>query len=248
MGLGIDADLAGRAVDAETALDRLNNLHAFGRAGVLHRLRPQQQALIMRNRNLVDQRGVTELVAPGLEESGVHRRVELRRIVVGDEDAVAFLGRQNLVLVADAERRRGHRDLRLHAGGRPLAEERHVGTADKRAHHHVGRRCLDLRDRRAEIGNVEREEVGLDHLAASVLAIFLHPAGGDLAVIVVGGENVDLLAPLLDRGRHQHLDLLRRRHAVDADVAVANAALVEHVVEIEDVGLVQRLPDRLARG
>ena len=74
------------------------------------------------------------------------------------------------------------------------------------------------------------------------------PLGGDLAVVVVGGEHVDLLAPLLARDVDDRLHHLRRRRAGDDAVAVADAALVEHVVEVEDVAAPEGLADRLARG
>src|SRR5579883_2790789 len=60
-------------------------------------------------------------------------------------------------------------------------------------------RRLDLRDGRAEIGDVEREVILRQDLAAIVERVFLHPLRGDLAVIVVGGDDIDLLAPFLDR-------------------------------------------------
>jgi hypothetical protein len=43
------------------------------------------------------------------------------------------------------------------------------------------------------------------------------------------------------------LDGLRRRRPGDEAVAVADAAFVEDVVEIEGVAAAERLPDRLAR-
>ena len=49
---------------------------------------------------------------------------------------------------------------------------------------------------RTEIGSVEREEFGAEHFAAAVLDVFLDPVGGDLAVVVIGGQGVDLLAPI----------------------------------------------------
>ena len=48
--------------------------------------------------------------------------------------------------------------------------------------------------------------------------------------------------------RDQRLDLLGRGHPGDDDVAVADTALVKHIVEIQRVALAQRLADRLARG
>jgi hypothetical protein len=171
----------------------------------------------------------------------------LLAVVAGDQDAVALGGREREVLVADAEGRRVERDLLVHPRRRPLAEEREVRAADERGADRVGLGGLDLGDRRAEVGDVEREEVGLQHRAAALLDVVRDPLRRDLAVVVVGGEDVDLLAPLLLRDLDDRLDRLRRRRAGDEAVAVADAALVEHVVEVEDVGAPEGLADRLAR-
>ena len=111
----------------------------------------------------------------------------------------------------------------------------------------VGLGLLDLGDRRAEVGHVEREEVGLEHGALALLDVVRDPLGGDLAVVVVGGQHVDLLAPLLHRDLDDRLDRLRRRRAGDEAVAVAHAAFVEHVVEVQRVGAAEGLADRFAR-
>ena len=181
------------------------------------------------------------------EEVLVRRRRLFLAVVAGDEDPVALGGREREVLVADAEGRRVERDLLVHPRRRPLAEEGEVRAADQRGAHRVGLGRLDLGDRRAEVGDVEREEVGLQHRAAALLDVVRDPLGRDLAVVVVGGEDVDLLAPLLLRDLDDRLDRLRRRRSGDEAVAVADAALVQHVVEIEDVGAPEGLPDRLAR-
>ena len=74
-------------------------------------------------------------------------------------------------------------------------------------------------------------------LAAVVGDVFPDPLGGDLTVVVVGGEDVDPLAGPTHREGDQRLDLLGGGDAVDEDVAVAHPALVEHVVEVEGIGL-----------
>ena len=116
------------------------------------------------------------------------------------------------------------------------------------AHDPVRRRLLDLGDGRAEVGHVEREEVGLRHGAFALLDVVRDPLRGDLAVVVVGRQHVDLVAPLLHRVVDDRLDRLRRRGAGDEAVAVADAAFVQHVVEVERVGAPEGLADGLARG
>src|SRR4029077_20584827 len=58
---------------------------------------------------------------------------------------------------------------------------------------------------------------------------------------------VDLVAPLLHRVVDDGLDRLRRRRAGHKAIAIAHAALIEDVVEIERVAAAERLPDRFAR-
>src|SRR5690606_39395716 len=51
------------------------------------------------------------------------------------------------------------RDFLVHPRRRPLAEEGEMRPADKRRNDKIGRRRLDLRDGRTEIGDIEREEI-----------------------------------------------------------------------------------------
>ena len=83
-------------------------------------------------------------------------------------------------------------------------------------------------------------------ICPSLLDVVRHPFGGDLAVVVVGGQHVDLVAPLLHRIVDDRLDRLRRRRAGDEAIAIADAALIEDIVEIERVAAAERLPDRFA--
>ena len=85
-------------------------------------------------------------------------------------------------------------------------------------------------------------------LAAVLGDVFLHPLRGDLAVIVVGGDDIDLLAPFLHGIGHQLFHRLRRRHAGVELVAVADAAFILRVVEIQRLEAVEHRPDDLARG
>ena len=123
-----------------------------------------------------------------------------------------------------------------------------MAGADQHGHHHVRLRFLDLGDRRAEIGHIQREEVGGQHLAAVLLDIAFHPGGGDLAVIVVRRDGVDLLAPQIHGVRHKLLDRLRGRGAERDLVAVAHTAFIERVVEVERLEAVEDRADGLAAG
>ena len=87
-----------------------------------------------------------------------------------------------------------------------------------------------------------------EHLAAVFGDVFLHPLRGDLAVIVVGRDDIDLLAPLLHGIGHQLFHGLRRGHAGVELVAVADAAFILGVVEIQRLEVVEHRPDHLARG
>ncbi len=152
------------------------------------------------------------------------------------------------MLVTDGEGGRRHRNALAHAGRGPLPIERDMRAANQRRPDEIRLRRLDLGDGRAEIGDVEREEVDRGYFAAVLGDVFLHPLRGDLPVIVVGGDDIDLLAPLLHGVRHELLDRLRRRYAGIELVAVADAAFILRVVEIQRLEAVEHRPDHLARG
>ena len=92
---------------------------------------------------------------------------------------------------------------------------------------------MNLGDGRAEIADIQREEVDAYGFAAFVSNELLDPAGGDLAVVVVRGEDIDPFAGLAHGIRNEGLDLLGGRNAVDEDVPVADSAFVKHIVEVE---------------
>src|SRR5581483_7025457 len=146
----------------------------------------------------------------------------------------------------DRKRGRSHRDACSHAGRGPLPVERDMSAADKGRPDEIRLSRLDLGNGRTEIRDIEREEVDRGYLAAVFEDIFLHPLRGDLTVIVVGGDNVDLLAPFLHGVRHELLDGLRRGHAGVEIVAVTDAALVLSVVEIERLEAIEHRADDLA--
>src|SRR3954471_6732516 len=121
-------------------------------------------------------------------------------------------------------------------------------AADQCRPDEVGLRRLNLGDRRAEIGDVEREEVDRGDLAAIFGDVFLYPLRGDLAVVVIGRDHVNLLAPFLHGVRHQLFHGLSRGHAGVELVAITDATLILGVVEIQRLELVEHRPDYLARG
>ena len=248
VGLRIDRHRAAGTVDGEAGLQCRDHVIAVRAARPAHRFGPQHHALVVRDRDLVDGRGVAVGLRPPLLERVVLGRVQLLTVVVGDHDSVAFLGGEHLVFVSHSQRRRGERNLVLHSRRGPLPEERQVRAAHQGRDHEVRPHGLDLCDGGAEVGDVEGEKVDRGALAAVVGDVFPDPLGGDLAVVVVGGQDVDPLAGPTHREGDQRLDLLGGGDAVDEDVAVADPALVEHVVEVEGIGLAQGLADRLARG
>lgn len=136
----------------------------------------------------------------------------------------------------------------MHARRLPLPVERDMRTADQRRPDVVGLGGLDLRDRRLEVGHVQREELDVQDLAAVVGGELAHPVRGDLAIVVICRNDVDLLAEGVGRVLHQLLDGLARCHARGEHVAVADAALVLVRVEIRGVELAHDRSQHLARG
>ena len=92
--------------------------------------------------------------------------------------------------------------------------------------------ALDARDRRLEVVDVEREELDRQILAAAIAGELLHPLRRDVAVVVVGGQDVGALAAkLVHHVVEQRLQLLRRHHPGGDVAAVADAPFIERVVE-----------------
>ena len=158
-----------------------------------------------------------------------------------DDDPVAFVGAEFGLLAADTVGRRGERHVLLADRRLELAIEGDMRTAYQHRPDDVRLGDLDARDGRSEIGDVEREELGADILAARLAEQLFHPLRGDLAVIVVGRQDVALLQSLLlDDVVDERLELLGRHHAGVDVTAVANAALVERIVEEQPAVLVAR--------
>ena len=168
--------------------------------------------------------------------------VDLLEVALGRDVPVGLLGGGHLLLEPVAERRGGHRRALVHPGGRPLTIERDVVAAHQHRHDEVRLGHLDLGDGRPEVTHLEREVVDVQDLAAVLLGELLDPLGGDLAVVVVGRDDVDLLAEALERERHQLVHVLGRGGAGAEAVAVAHAALVLRVVEVERVEPLEQIP------
>ena len=249
VGLGVDHDLAARPVEGEPLLERLDHRHALDRAGLPDPFCPEMDAFIARRRQFADIGRLGAVPALDRVDKGLAcRRLQFLEIAVATDNAFALRGLQCRRFVDKAERGGRDRDLALEAGRRPLAVEGGMVAADHGRQQKIGLRRLDTRDRRAEVRDVEREEVDRQNLAAIVLDVFAHPFRGDLAVIVVGRDDVGLLAPQVHGVGHQLLDRLGRGGAGVEGVAVAHAALVEGVVEIERAETAEDRPDRFARG
>src|SRR5271163_2278837 len=248
MGRRIDRHRARRRFDADARLERLDHLQAIDAACLLHRLRPQQEALVGSHREFGDIGivGAKPLVE-ALDERCVDWILEVLEVIVANQHAIALVRRQHNVFVAHRESRGGHRDAGAHTGRGPLAVERNMRAADERGPDEIGFGRLYLGDGRTKIRDVERKEIYRRDFAAVLDHVFLHPLRSDLAVIVIRGDHIDLLAPLLHRVRDQLFDRLRRRDASVELIAVADAALVLRVVEIEGLEPVEHRPDDFAR-
>ena len=61
----------------------------------------------------------------------------------------------------------------------------------------IGLCRLDFTNCRTEVRNVERKKIRRDDLSAAFQGEFLDPVGGDLSIVVVGSNDVDLLSPIL---------------------------------------------------
>ena len=151
------------------------------------------------------------------------------------------------MFVADAECGRSERNLFVHARRRPLAVERHVRAAHQRRHDPLRIRLLNLGDGRAEIGNIKREEICRSDCAFAQLDVMRQPFCRDLAVVIVSREDINLVAPFFHGVIDDRLDCLRRRRTGHHNVAIANTAFVQHVVEIKCVAALEGLANRFAR-
>ncbi|MGY4326371.1 hypothetical protein ACVWWG_000785 [Bradyrhizobium sp. LB7.2] len=109
-------------------------------------------------------------------------------------------------------------------------------------------RLLDVLDRLRELRHTERNELFAHYLTAEILQDLAVPLCRDLTEIVVGGDDVDFLAELLDHPRYQRRELLLR-HRTHADHAgVADTAFILVSVKIRRGGAVDDRTQRFARG
>ena len=120
-------------------------------------------------------------------------------------------------------------------------------TTHQRGRNEIRLFLLDFGNGRTKVGNVKREKAGLQRLTTGQFQIVLNPLGGDLAVVVVGCQNIGLLAPVLGRHCDQRLNRLCRRGAGANRVRIANTAFVTGVVEIQGLTAGKGLANGLAR-
>jgi len=92
MRLRIDGHRAARALDREAGFERLDHRLTVDRVRLLHRLGPEQDALVLRHGDLVHDLGVAEALAPRGQKLLVFRRGRFLAVVAGDQNAVAFSG------------------------------------------------------------------------------------------------------------------------------------------------------------
>ncbi len=184
---------------------------------------------------------------PALLEVVGFGRIDLLEPVRGRMHVVERRRLEPLVLEAEHDLdRRAHRQVELGRGG--LFEERVLGGADIDRQKPIRLRLLDILDRLRELRDAERDEFLADDLAAEILHDLAVPLRRDLTEIVVGGDDVDLLAELFDHPGNQRRELLlgHRSHADHA--GVAHAAFILVGVEVRRARSVDDRPDRLARG
>ena len=136
----------------------------------------------------------------------------------------------------------------MQTGSGELPVKGDVVAADQQGHHHIRAILLDALDHRAEVDHVERDELPAELAAAGLVQEDFDPVGGDVPVIVIGGQRVELLAVILDRPGDQHAQLLRRGDAGAKDKLVADAAFVLLVVEVQGLVAIDDRAHRLARG
>ncbi|MCY1525615.1 hypothetical protein D9M68_605990 [compost metagenome] len=121
--------------------------------------------------------------------------------------------------------------------------------ADQRGPHRIGLGCLDAAERRREVGHVQGKELDGHVLAALFPDELLQPLAGDLAIVVVGRQDVVRLGvALFDHIVDQRIQFLPRDHAGAHVAAIAHAAFVQGIVEIQPLEALHDRPDDFARG
>ncbi len=249
MALRVQRDLALGRLEGEPALERLDHGAALEGARPTDGHRPQVPAVPDGAGRIRDVGvGLAVALTPARHPLSVHGVVELLEVGVDDDQPLDLLGGEHDLFVAEAKRRGHDGKLPLEAGGGELPVEGDVVAAHEERHHHVGLGALDPSDHRVEVDDVERDELLVHQGSPRLRQKDLHPVRRDVAVVVVGGQRVDLRAVLRDRPRDQRAELLGRRDPRAEDELVADAALILLVVEVDLLVLVHDGPDGLARG
>ena len=138
----------------------------------------------------------------------------------------------------------GHRNL--HTGRVLLLVEGGLLDADEEDDQDIRRRILDIGDRGAELGDVERDELLADDFATLLLDGLLEPVSGQLTEVVIGGDGVEAGPEQLHHRRHEWDNLVIGHAAGGVDPGVADASLVLVVIEEERLVLVDDRPDGFA--
>src|SRR5262249_191168 len=113
-------------------------------------------------------------------------------IGIDHRQPLGFFRLQYDLLVAETERRRYKGDLLPEPSRGELPVEGDVVATDKQGKHYIRPHALDSLNDRAEIDYVKRDEFLRDQLALRLLEIQLHPIGGNMAVVVVSSERIEL--------------------------------------------------------
>ena len=113
-------------------------------------------------------------------------------------------------------------------------QSQRVGTGE-RQEEHVGVRLVDGAEPGAEVLRVERRAGHADHLAAELLERGLELAPVGLAHRVVGVEDVDLLAHLVD-------DVLRQAGRLHARVRLVREVILVELRRAHELGAGDRVP------
>ena len=245
VGLFVDGIQPAGTVVAR-ARQRRDHLVGFHAAGTPHGLGPEHHAPIAVLAILADVVGFSGEPREALDSLCRFRGQRVDE-GCGNDRAVVLLRAQHGVFTGRAVHGADQRHVLLADGRFELAVEAHVGIADQGGPHGIRPGRLDAAERGREVGHVQWKELDRDVPGALFADEFLQPLAGDLAVVVVGGQDVvGLGVALLDHVVDQRISscpgTMPGRHD-----AVADAAFVQCVVEIQALEALHDGSDDLAR-